>query len=380
LKPNFLFTPGPTHIPPKVVQAMAMEPLHHLSAPFSDLLYKCEINLQKIFKTKGEVAVLTSTGSGAMEAAAVNVVKAGDTVICIETGKFGRRWSEICFRLGCEIKPIRLRMGEDLTPEFLISHFRSYPDTKAVFLTHVETSSGAIYDIKSLISAIKEQFNPAIVVDVFSSLGADPFFQDDWEVDLATCGSQKALMCPPGLGIISVSKSGWEKIIKPQSLYWDLSAYIKAQNFGYTPFTPAVSNFNALKTATDIILTQGLENVWRETKKVALAFRKALESAKLQQIPDKPAAGLTTIKLPDGIIDCDVIQTLESNTGFRIAGGQEELAGKIVRVAHMGAIGYEDVKMLIVPLFDTLKRLGYDCHPEGALDAYINSYKKSTHI
>jgi aspartate aminotransferase-like enzyme len=212
------------------------------------------------------------------------------------------------------------------------------------------------------------------VVDVFSSLGADPFFQDDWQVDIATCGSQKALMCPPGLGIISVAKSGLEKLIKPQSLYWDLNAYIKAQSCGYTPFTPAVSNFNALKTATDIILNQGLENVWHQTKKVALSFRKALASALLQQVPEKPTNGLTTIKLPAGIIDCDVIQVLESATGFRVAGGQEEYAGRIIRVAHLGAIGFEEIRALIPPLFDTFKHLGYECDAGKAEHIYVDTY------
>ena len=373
---SFLFSPGPTHIPVEVREKMAEEPLHHRSEAFSELMTYCASGLKRVFRTEGEVALLTCSGSGAMEAAAVNFAAEGSQVICVEGGKFGRRWSAICRRMGCEVVPVAVRMKESLEPDRLASTVKSHPNAAAVFLTQAESSTGALFDIQALSEVVKANSEAAVVVDVMSSLAADPFYQDEWRVDAAVCCSQKALMCPPGLAFVAVSPEGFEKIIRPHSLYWDLLDRIEIQRNGYTPFTPAVNLFCGLKAALEMIFKQGLENVWAETKKLAEAFRAAVGISGLKIFPVNPASGFTVIELPQGIKDSDIIERLEESTGFRIAGGQEELKGGVIRIAHLGAVGYEDLKRLIPPLFRCLKELGHDCSPETALKAFIKGYAR----
>ena len=373
---TFLFTPGPTHIPAEVREKIAEEPLHHRSEAFSELVKYCASGLKKTFRTTGEVALLTCSGSGGMEAAAVNFVAEGSTVICVEGGKFGRRWSAICRRLGCEVVPAAVGMGESLKPDELASVMKSHSNAAAVFLTQAESSSGALFDIQALSEIVKANSEAAVVVDTIGSLAADPFFQDEWRVDAAVCGSQKGLMCPPGLAFVSVSPAGFEKIIRPHSLYWDFMNRIENQRNGHTSFTPAVNLFCGLKAALEIIFRQGLENVWTETKRLAEAFRAAVMVSGLKVLAVNPASGFTVVELPEGIKDSDVIEKLEASTNFRIAGGQEELKGRVIRIAHMGAVGYEDLKRLIPPLFEVIKQLGHDCSPETALKAFIKGYAR----
>ncbi|NQS99180.1 MAG: alanine--glyoxylate aminotransferase family protein [candidate division Zixibacteria bacterium] len=373
---NFLFSPGPAHIPVEVREKMSEEPLHHRSKAFSELVTYCASGLKRVFRTEGEVALLTCSGSGGMEAAAVNFVAEGSTVICVEGGKFGRRWSAICRRLGCEVVPVAVKMKESLEPDRLASLVKSRPNITAVFLTQAESSSGALFNIRKLAEVVRGNSEAVVVVDTIGSLAAEPFFQDEWGLDAAVCGSQKALMCPPGLAFVSVSPAGFEKIIRPHSLYWDLLDRIENQRNGYTSFTPAVNLFCGLKAALEMIFKQGLENVWAETKRLAEAFRAAVKVSGLNVFPVNPASGFTVVELPEGIKDSDVIEKLEASTNFRIAGGQEELKGRVIRIAHMGAVGYEDLKRLIPPLFGCLKELGWKCEPEAALKAFIKGYAR----
>ena len=207
-------------------------------------------------------------------------------------------------------------------------------------------------------------------MDVIGSLGAEPFFLDNWSVDAAVCSSQKGLMCPPGLALVAVSPSGFSHLIKPQSLYWNLLDCFEAQQKGYTPFTPAVTLLKALHKALEMIFEEGLEKIWDRVQKLGSSFRKAVNSAGLHIAAVNPAAGMTVINLPKGIEGKAVIEKLEEDYGFRIAGGQEEFAGKVIRIAHMGAIGTDEIEKLIPALFQTLKELGYDCQAEGVLETF----------
>jgi aspartate aminotransferase-like enzyme len=176
------------------------------------------------------------------------------------------------------------------------------------------------------------------------------------------------------LGFVSVSTEGFGKLIKPASLYWDLMDHFKMQKDGFNPFTPAIHTINALKFSLEMILNKGIENIWQETNRLASAFREAILVGGLELFPQKPASGLTVIKLPDNIKDQQVINELEKSSGYRIAGGQEELAGKVIRIAHMGAVSFEDIKRLIAPLFDTLQRLGHDCQSELVYEKFVKTY------
>lgn len=370
---NFLFSPGPTHIPAAVRGALAQEPLHHRSQAFSHIFVSCIKHLSTIFNTNGETAVLCSSGTGAMEAAVLNSSCPGDSVLCVEGGKFGRRWVDICCRTGRIPDKFSTKMGKN-PDEVEFQKIVSSKKYKAVYLTHAESSSGLLIDIKNLASTIKENSDALVVVDVFASLMSDKFRQDDFYVDIAVCGSQKGLMSPPGLGFVSVSKDVMKRLIKPQSLYWDLQDYFSVQSAGQPNFTPAVNVVMAMQTALNIIEVNGIDNVLSEKTRIASSFRKAIEEAGMRIFPDSPSSAMTVFELPAGISDKDVIYKLEESTGFRIAGGQDEMSGKLLRVAHMGAIEFDDLRRLLPSLLGAINFFGHKCNIEDSLHKLVENY------
>lgn len=372
--PSFLFSPGPTHIPPEISRELAGEPAHHRSQAFRELFQNCQKKLNRLFKTAGEVAVLTCSGTGAMEAAVLNTVAEDSEVLIVEGGKFGRRWIDICRKTGCNPNVLSFPAGKEIGLEEIETALRKHPKTRAVFLTQTESSTGQLSDIEGISSVVRANSNAAIIADVFGSLGSDPFDQKSWDIDLAVCGSQKGLMCPPGLGFVSVSAGFREEFIDCRSLYWDLKQYFEYHAKGFTPFTPAISLIAGIDKALDIIFEDGLEKRWFEKSCIAQAFREAVNSAGLKTFPANPSAALTVFCLPDNIKDTDVILKLESKTGFRISGGQSELAGNVIRVAHMGAVSYQDTLGLIGPLFSVLDSLGFHNDARGILHTFKNTY------
>ncbi|MBC8277224.1 MAG: alanine--glyoxylate aminotransferase family protein [FCB group bacterium] len=372
---SFLFSPGPTHIPPEISKELAGEPAHHRSQAFSELFRGCLDKLKLLFKTGGEVAVLTCSGSGAMEAAVLNTVETGSEILIVEGGKFGRRWIDICGKIGCGPHVLSFPAGQIIDPEETKTALRKHPKTKAVFLTQTESSTGQLADIKGIARVIKTNSSATIIADVFGSLGSDPFHQQDWDIDVAVCGSQKGLMCPPGLGFVSVSAGAREKLVDCGSLYWDLQQYFKYHAKGFTPFTPAINLIAGIDKALDMIFEDGLEKRWFEKSCIAQAFRETVRSAGLKVFPANPSAALTVFCLPDQIKDTEVILKLEEKTGFRVSGGQSELAGSVIRAAHMGAISYQDTQQLIEPLFSVLDSLGFPNDAAEVLHTFNNIYK-----
>jgi len=372
--PSFLFSPGPTHIPPEISRELAGEPAHHRSQAFSELFRGCLDKLNRLFKSGGEVAVLTCSGSGAMEAAVLNTVVNGSEVLIVEGGKFGRRWSDICRKIGCGPSVLSFPAGQIIDLEEIETALRKHPKIKAVFLTQTESSTGQLSDIEAISSVVRANSSAVIIADVFGSLGSDPFYQKSWDIDIAVCGSQKGLMCPPGLGFVSVSPEAREKLVDCSSLYWDLKRYFEYHAKGFTPFTPAINLIAGIDKALDIIFEDGLEKWWTEKSCIAQAFREAVRSAGLKVFPANPSAALTVFCLPDNIKDTDVILKLENKTGFRISGGQSELSGNVIRAAHMGAISYQDTQQLIEPLFSVLDSLGFHNDAAEILNTFINTY------
>jgi len=373
--PNFLFSPGPTHLPDEVRQKLAIEPPHHRSEAFRSFFVPALHSLKRLFQTQGEVAVLTCSGSGAMEAAVVNFTSPGDEVLVIEGGKFGRRWVDICRRFSCRVTVLSLPMGQICDLEELTKYIVSAKNFKAVFLTQTETSSGSLFDIPKMIALIKDHSDAAIIVDVVASLAADTFYQDEWAVDAAVGCSQKGLMCPPGLGLVSVSPEGRKKLKKPPGLYWDLQLYFDYHRKGQTPFTPAINLIWALSAALEMLEKQGLEEIWREKSCLAQAFREAIKSAGWEIFPMCSSSALTVFKLPQEVKDKQVILELEKSTGFRISGGLEEISGTVLRISHMGAIGYEDLTRLIPPLFRAIDKKIQQEKIETVLAAFTGAYK-----
>ena len=351
---SYLFSPGPSHLPQEVRDKLAIEPPHHRSNAFRNIFNNCLAGLKYLFGTKGDCAILTCSGSGAMEAAAVNFVSPGDQTLVIEGGKFGRRWIEICRRIGCETIVFSIPMGEDIDFDKLRGLLVKTDNLCAVFITQTETSSGALLNVKEISTIIREFSDAVIIADVVASLGSDEFLQDEWMVDAAVSCSQKGLMCPPGLGFVSVSPTGLKRLKRHSSLYWDLEKYFEYNRRGSTPFTPAINLIAALQSALEMILKSGIASIWQEKARLAYSFRTVVAAAGLEVFPAIPSSALTAFRLKGDKTDNDIIFELEETSGFRVSGGQEELQGGVIRVSHMGAVEYEDLARLIVPLFDII--------------------------
>ena len=361
MKKNYLLTPGPTPLPPEVCEAQARPIIHHRTPQFQAVLKEVTEGLKYVFQTSGDVLILTSSGTGAMEAAVVNLLSAGDTAITVEGGKFGERWTELCSAYGIKTEVIKVEWGKAVSPAEIEKKLKANPAIKAVFTTLCETSTGVTNDIKALGEVVKN-FDAVLVVDAISGLGAIDLKVDDWSVDVCVSGSQKGLMLPPGLAFISVSKKAWLKIDSAKSLkyYFDLKVAKKAIEKTDTPFTPAISLVMALSEALKLMQADSLENIFNRHTKMAQATRAAMKALGLELFaPDAASDVVTAVKVPQGVDGEKLVKVMRDTYGVTIAGGQSEMKGKIFRIAHMGYIGEFDIIVGISCLEKVFKQMGY---------------------
>jgi len=335
-----LFTPGPVMVPEKVMLKMAEPVFHHRTPRYEALFAGINKKLKQLFLTElCDVFVLASSGTGAMETAVVNILSKGDKALAVRGGKFGERWYEICEAYGIEAIPLDVEWGSAVKPEQIKKALDDNPGTKAVFTTHSETSTGVLTDLKA-IGEIVKQYDAVLVTDAVSGLGAHELRMDEWGVDVVVTGSQKTIMLPPGLGFIAVSGKAWRLVEKSDlpKYYWDLKKYKKSLDKNQNPFTPPVTLLVGLNESLDMILGEGLENIWARQAKMARALNAGVEALGLKLFPKDPSNVLSTILIPDGIDGGALVKAMKKNGVFP-AGGQEQLKGKIVRI---GLIGYLD--------------------------------------
>ncbi len=362
MKKTYLFTPGPTQIPPDVVLAEASPMIHHRTSEFSDIFANVSENLKYIFQTQGgEVFTFASSGTGGMEACVVNAVSKGDKVIVVSGGKFGERWAQICETFGVHVVKIDVENGKAVKPEVLDETIKQEEGVKAVFTTLSETSTGVIHDIESIAKVVKGH-NLLLVVDGISGIGVQPFLMDDWGIDIAITGSQKGLMLPPGLAFVCVAKSAWEAIEKSDlpKYYWNFKKMRKALSNKTTAYTPAISLIMAAGKSVEMIKNEGIENVWARHAKLANATREGVKALGLELFAGNAAGNvLTSVKIPEGVSFDAGIKKLRDETGVTIAGGQDELKGKIFRVGHMGYVNEFDIVLAISAVEKILHENGY---------------------
>ncbi|MDD2927950.1 MAG: alanine--glyoxylate aminotransferase family protein [Candidatus Omnitrophica bacterium] len=367
MRKNYLLTPGPTPLPPEVRAAMARPIIHHRTPQFQAVLKEAAEGLRFVFQTKNDIFILASSGTGAMEAAVINILSCGDTALVVQGGKFGERWTEICKAYGITPEVLDVEWGKAVNPAELEKRLKANPKIKAVFVTLCETSTGVVNDIAACGRLVKD--TPAVlVVDAISGLGAIDLKTDDWFCDLVVSGSQKGLMLPPGLGFISVSPKAAKliEVSKSPRYYFDLRKAKKAWDKTDTPFTPAITLIIALNEALKIIKQDGLDAVFARHKKLADATRAAAKALGLELFA--PAAGsdvVTSVKVPSGLDGEKLVKTMRDTYGVTIAGGQAELKGKIFRFAHMGFIEEFDIITGISCLEKVLAQMGYK-FPMGA--------------
>jgi len=358
-KPNILLTPGPTPVPEEIRQVMAQPIIHHRTPQFEAILAEAEAGLKKVFKTENDVLILTSSGTGAMEASVINLLSPGDKALAVRGGKFGERWSELCQAYGIINIDIDVEWGKAVDPKVIAGELKKDPAIKAVFTTLTETSTGVVHPIKEIAEVVNET-SAVLVVDAISGLAGDELKTDEWKVDVVVSGSQKGLMLPPGLAFISLSEKAWKltEQSKCPKYYFDLKAGRKSLAKNTTPFTPAVTLVIGLNQALKIINTEGVDNLRKRQQENSDIVKAAVKELGLELFaPEAASKAVTSVKVPEGIDGGKLVKTMRDIHGIAIAGGQAHLKGKIFRIASMGAITKEEINQGIKVLKTVLKEL-----------------------
>lgn len=360
IKKYYLLSPGPTPVPENVLSAAAEPIIHHRTPEFSKIFMETTEGLQYVFGTKEDVYILTSSGSGAMEAAVVNLLSPGDKVLTINAGKFGERWGNICKAYGIAHKEIIVEWGRDFSKEQLASELKAEPGTKAVLCQLSETSTGAIFDIQGF-GEVVSRTEAILVVDGISGTGATPCPMDEWKVDVLISGSQKSFMIPPGLAYIALGPKAWKLVetAKCPKFYFDLKKARKNLADKTTPWTPAVSLVIQQKKALDIVQTMGLERLFEHHRVLGDATRAGAKALGLELLSEKPGNILTAVKTPSGIEGGKIVKTMQGKYMAYIAGAQDPYKGKFFRIAHLGYMGGFDIITALSALEMTLQDLGY---------------------
>jgi aspartate aminotransferase-like enzyme len=361
MKKTYLLTPGPTVLPESVVTAFAQPVLHHRTPAFELLFKEVLDGMKEIFQTSQDMLCLCATGTGAMEASITNIFKRGDKVITVNAGKFGARWTSLAKAYGLEPVEIKTDVGCTLEIKKLEEALKANPGAKAVLFQAHETSTGVLLPVRE-IAALCQKSNVLSVCDAITGVGAFNIPMDEWGLDVLIVGSQKALMIPPGLAFLALSDKAWaatETSDLPH-FYFDLKKERKAHAKNQTAWTPAVSLLQGLKESIRLIREEGLENRFRRHEIMAKATRAGIQALGLELFSQSPSPSVTAVKIPDALVNGKKIPSImREKYGVVIAGGQDELQGKIFRISHFGYIGEFDITTGLACLELTLNDLGH---------------------
>jgi len=351
--------PGPTPCPPQALEAMGRQMINHRGEEFAKILNSTTEKLKRVFQTKKDVFLLTGSGTGGLEAAIVNTLSPGDKVLSISNGVFSERFADIAEQYGAQLNRLSFEWGKAVNPDTIEKALLADGDIKAVLVTHNETSTGMTNRLGD-ISAVVKRFDKLLLVDAISSLGCINLPTDDWHCDIVVTGSQKGWMVPPGLAMVSMSDKAWQAHAqaKMPRFYWDFS---KAKDYlqrGQTPWTPAVSIFYALDTTLNLMLNEGLNNIFTRHAQVAQIVRDGVKSLGLSLFPDEHYASntVTAVNITDKIDVSKMIQLLREEHDVIISGGQQKLSGKIFRIGHLGLVYEKDIKIVLEALDKVLSR------------------------
>ncbi len=356
-----LFTPGPTLGLPEARRAALVAEWHHRTPSFQALFGEVQERLGRLMGTSGPVYLLTSSGSGAMEAAAANLVGRGEEALVVDAGKFGRRWVQILEALGAVPRLIEVPWGGSASPDDVRAALDAYPGVRALFVQATETSTGAAHDLRALAEVVREADDCLLVADAISWLGAGPTEADAWGVDVVVGGSQKALMVGPGLAWLGLGPRASERLAQTDGLpsfYFDLKRQAR-QSEGRSGFTPGIDAVAAVGAALQWVQEEvGQERFIMNAARQGTAFRAALGPLDLELFPQHPSPALSAVRLPGGVDGAALIRTLEAAYGVKVAGGQGELAGRLIRVAHMGYYDLLDTLGCVAALERALMDIG----------------------
>jgi aspartate aminotransferase-like enzyme len=368
---QMLMIPGPTPVPEKVLLAMAKHPIGHRSGDFSEIIGELTENLKWLHQTHNDVLMLTVSGTGAMEAGMINFLSPGDRIVVGVNGKFGERWSQIGSTYGLQVEEITAEWGKPLDPEAfrVVLEGDHKREIKAVIITHSETSTGVINDLKTINQYVKAHGEALIIVDAVTSLGAFNVPIDEWGLDVVASGSQKGFMIPPGLGFVSVSAKAWEAYQKATlpRFYLDLGKYRKNAAKNSTPFTPPVNLMYGLQVALQMMKAEGLENIFARHQRLTEATRAGIKALGLNLFAPDGAASTAVTAVDPTPFDAEKIRgIMRKRFDIALAGGQDHLKGKIFRIGHLGFVCDRDILAALASLEATLQELGAEGIKSGA--------------
>jgi serine---pyruvate transaminase len=383
LEKRYLFTPGPTPVPPQVLAALAEPVVHHRGPDFMRIYERCLGRLQEVFRTSRDVLMFGSSGSGTMESAVANLCSPGDRVVIVVAGNFGQRWAEIGRAYGADVDELEYEWGDTPTADDLGSRLGELGGATAVFLTQSETSTGVVCDVQAMAAAAREA-GAVTVVDAVSSLGAVPLETDAWGIDVVVSGSQKALMTPPGIAMVTASAEAWalrERSTSPR-YYFDWDRTRKAQAKLDAPFTPPVSLVVALDVALGLLLDGGLETAFERHLRLGRACRAGVKAMGLELFSpdDDSSAVVTAVRVPDGVDGDELVLGLRDRFGMTLAGGQGPLKGKIFRIGHIGWFDVFDIATALAGVELALTEAGADIERGVAVTRALEAWEEPARV
>jgi aspartate aminotransferase-like enzyme len=369
-----LFTPGPTMVPEEVLLEMARPIEHHRTQLYRDWLKEATENLQYLFQTKGTCLTITGSGTAAAEGAIVSIVPPGKKALVCHGGKFAERWRDVCKRYKIDHVEYEYEYGRGADPNRVADILKKESNIAAVITVHSETSTCAITDVAAIAKLTRER-DCLLFTDCITSVGCLPFKMDEWGIDIAITGSQKALMLPPGLGFVAVSERAWKVIdsFEAPIFYNNLKAYRKSLADWDAPWTPANTLVRALRVSLAMIRKEGLENIWARTARLAKATRAAIAAMGLTLFAKDPADSVTGINTPAGIDNDKWRKDMKGKFGVQLADGQGQLKGKMVRISHMGYVDEIDTLGAIAAMEMALRLQGYKCDPGVGAAAFLRA-------
>ena len=355
---RYLFTPGPTPVPPEVLAAMAQPMIHHRGSDFRALYERCLGRLREVFRTESDVLMFVASGTGGMESATANLCAPGERVLVVSAGYFGERWAALARAYGCDVDELRYEWGAMPAADDVAERAAG---AKAVFLTQSETSTGVVADVQALAAAAREA-GALAVVDAVSSLGAVPLETDAWGVDVVVSGSQKALMTPPGLALVSVSDAAWDRLSPSPRFYFDWERTRTAQAKLDAAFTPAVSLVAGLDVALGLLLDEGLDAAFAHHVRLGRACREGIKAMGLELFSpdDDRSAVVTAVHGPEGSDTGELVALLRDRHGITVAPGQGPLKGRVFRIGHIGYFDVFDITTALAAVELVLAELGAD--------------------
>jgi aspartate aminotransferase-like enzyme len=381
-RPEFLAAPGPTEVPPDVLQAQAREVLYHRGPRFGAILQGCIDALRRIMFTKGDVLFYTGSGSLGMESAVVNLCSPGDRILVLNTGNFADRFQKIAQIHGVSTTVVEYEWGSNAQAADVERELAQDPSIKAVFVQHSETSTGIVNDVEAIGRVVKDR--PQLyVVDAISAVGAAPLRVDEWGIDVCIGGSQKALMTPPGIAFLTISPAAWKanETASCPRFYTDWATAKASLDLDppETPYTPAVTIFAAFRKALELVEAEGIEASWERHALLGKACREGVKALGLdvQTVEAERACVLTAVVAPDGLDGAQIAKHLRELHGIVVAPGQGRLKGKIFRIGHCGYYSPRDILMCLAALEATLQTLGYPVKGGASTGAAANVFREA---